>query len=71
MSMSLNSSSTLNDSKGFNQQDDDDNTVMRARHNARVLWLQAEDDNYEGDGGTSDGEGEGYDVVQGFRDDMI
>ncbi len=23
-----------------------------------------------GDGGTSDGEGEGYDVVQGFSDDM-
>ena len=72
MSMSLNSSSTLNDSLGFNPlQDDDDNTVTRARHDARVLRLQEEDDNYEGDGGTSDGEGEGYDVVQGFRDDMI
>ena len=35
-----------------------------------MLRLQEEDDNYEGDGGTSDGEGEGYDVVQGFRDDM-
>ena len=65
------SMSTLNVSLGLNPlQDDDDNTVTRERHDARVLRLQEEDDNYEGDGGTSDGEGEGYDVVQGFRDDM-
>jgi hypothetical protein len=39
-------------------------------HDKKVLHLQEEDDNYTGDGGTSDAEGEGFDVVQGFRADM-
>jgi hypothetical protein len=58
MSISLNSISTVT------------NTVTRAMHDEKVLHLQEEDDNYMGDGGTSDAEGEGYDVVQGFRADM-
>ena len=70
MSMSLNSISTVSNALGFNLEDGDDNTVTRVMHDEKVLRLQEEDDNYMGDGGTSDAEGEGYDIVEGFRDNM-
>jgi hypothetical protein len=67
MSISMASMCTLNDSLGYNFQDDDDKTVTRTQHDARVLQPQEEDENYEGNRGTSDAEGEGYKAVQRFR----
>jgi hypothetical protein len=52
-------------------QDEDDNTETREIRDNRILQLQDEDNNYYGDGGTSDAEGIGFDDVQGFRDDMM
>jgi hypothetical protein len=70
LSISLNSISTVTNVLSFNFEDADDNTVTRVMHDEKVLHLQEEDDNYTGDGGTSDAEGEGFDVVQGFCADM-
>jgi hypothetical protein len=44
--------------------------LPRVMHDEKVLRLQEEDDNCMGDGGTSDAEDEGYDIVEGFRDNM-
>jgi hypothetical protein len=46
-------------------------TVMRKSNDECIKLLQAEDDiNDIGDGGTSNGEGEGYDSVHSFQDGM-
>jgi len=71
VSMSLNSFSTMQDSLMQVMQDEDDNTETREIRDNRILQLQDEDNQYDGDGGTSDAEGIGFDDVQGFRDDMM
>ncbi len=52
-------------------ENDSIDTVTRESNDERVKLLQAEDDiNNIGDGGTIDGEGEGYFCVHSFQDGM-
>ena len=67
LSMSLNSYSTIQDSMMQGLLDEDDNTETRELRDNRIMQLQDEDNNYYGDGGTSDAEGIGFDEVQGFQ----
>jgi hypothetical protein len=61
-----NSITTIDDSLLQALGEDEDNT----RHQ-RIVQLQRDDDNDYGDGGTSDGDGMGFEDVDGFREEML
>ncbi len=47
-----------------------EDTVARESNDERIKLLQDQDENEVGDGGDSDGEGDGYECVTSFREGM-
>ncbi len=66
-----NSITTIDDSLLQAMGEDEDSTVGRKNCHQRILQLQRDDDNDYGDGGTSDGDGMGFEDVDGFREEML
>jgi len=66
-----NSITTIDDSLLQGLEEDDDNTVTRETRDRRIMQLQVDDDEYYGDGGTSDADGMGFEDVDGFREEML
>jgi hypothetical protein len=66
-----NSITTIDDSLLQALEEDEDNTVSRKNRHRRILQLQRDDNNGYGDGGTSDGDGMGFEDVDGFREEML
>ena len=56
---------SMNEATSIN---DDNNTISRACHDERVMHIYTDDINVDGDGGTSDAGGKGYDSVSRFQD---